>query len=71
MRSFYARVEHNFVVGVDLVDLLASTSIFLLQRYCGIERPGPPLRVRLRETGFTVRSTRCLKVTGGCLSLSL
>ena len=25
----FARVEHNFVVGVDLVNLLASTSIFL------------------------------------------
>ena len=43
----------------------------LVQRYCEMKRPGPTLRVRLRETGFTVRSTRCLKVTGGCLSLSL
>ena len=25
----FARVEHNFVVGVDLVNLLASTSLFL------------------------------------------
>ena len=43
----------------------------LVQRYCEMKRPGPTLRVRLRETGFTVASTRCLKVTGGCLSLSL
>ena len=43
----------------------------LVRRYCEMKRPGPTLRVRLRETGFTVRSTRCLKVTGGCLSLSL
>ena len=35
------------------------------------EAAGPTLRVRLRETGFTVTSTRCLKVTGGCLSLTL
>ena len=43
----------------------------LVQRYCGMKRPRPTLRVRLRETGFTVASTRCLKVTDGCLSLSL
>ena len=43
----------------------------LVQWYCEMKRPGPTLRVRLRETGFTVASTRCLKVTGGCLSLSL
>ena len=41
----------------------------LVRRYCEMKRPGPTLRVRLRETGFTVASTRCLKVTGGCLSL--
>ena len=55
-----ARVEHNFVVGVDLVKLLAATSLILLQRYCEMKRPGPTLRVRLRETGFSVASTRCL-----------
>ena len=49
----FARVEHNFVVGVDLVILLASTSLFLLRRYCGMKRPGPILHVRLRETGPT------------------
>ena len=43
----------------------------LVQRYCEMKRPGPTLCVRLRETGFTVASTRCLKVTDGCLSLSL
>ena len=51
--------------------LLAVTSCYLVQRHCEMKRPGPTLRVRLRETGFTVTSTRCLKVTGGCLSLSL
>ena len=50
MRSFYARVEHNFVVGVDVVNFLAATSLILLQRYCGMKRPGPTLHVRLRET---------------------
>ena len=49
----FARVEHNFVVGVDLVNLLAATSLFLLQRYCGMKWPGPTLHVRLRETGST------------------
>ena len=49
----FARVEHNFVVGVDFVILLASTSLFLLRRYCGMKRPGPTLHVRLRETGST------------------
>ena len=49
----FARVEHNFVVGVDLVNLLAYASLFLLQRYCGMKRPGPTLHVRLRETGST------------------
>ena len=53
MRSYYARVEHNFVVGVDLVNLLAATSLILLQRYCGMKWPGPTLHVRLRETGST------------------
>ena len=49
----FARVEHNFVVGVDLVNLLASTSLFLLQRYCGMKRPGPTLHIRLCETSST------------------
>ena len=29
----------------------------LVRRYCEMKRPGPTLRVRLRETGFTVTST--------------
>ena len=49
----FARVEHNFVVGVDIVNLLDTTSLFLLQRHCGMKRPGPTLHVRLRETGST------------------
>ena len=32
---FFARVEHNFVVGVDFVILLASTSLFLLNGIVG------------------------------------
>ena len=71
MRRFYARVEHKVVVGDDLFNLLTVTSHTLVQRYCEMKWLGPTLRVRLRETGFTVASTRCLKVTGGCLSLSL
>ena len=53
MRSFYARVEHKAVVGVDFVNLLATTSLILFWRHRGIKRHGPTLHVRLRETGST------------------
>ena len=49
----FSRVEHKFVVGVDVVNFLAATSLILLPRYCGMKRPGPTLHVRLRETGST------------------
>ena len=51
MRRFYARVEHKVVVGDDLVNLLAVTSLILIRQHCGMKRPGPTLHVRLRETG--------------------
>ena len=51
MRSFYARVEHKAVVGVDIVNLLAVTSLILIRRHHGMKRPGPTLHVHLRETG--------------------
>ena len=50
---FFARVEHKFVVGVDVANFLATTSLILLRRHLGIKRPGPTLHVRLRETGST------------------
>ena len=53
MRSYYARVEHKAVVGVDHVNLLAATSLVLIRQHCGMKRPGPTLHVRLRETGST------------------
>ena len=53
MRSYYARVEHKVVVGVDIVNLLAVTNLILIRRHCGMKRPGPALHVRLRETGST------------------
>ena len=53
MRSFYARVEHKLVVGVDIVNFLATTSLILFRLYCGMKRPGLTLHVRLRETGST------------------
>ena len=65
----FARVEHNFVVGVDLVNLLAATSLFLRQRYCWMKRPGPTLRVRLCETGST--DMLRTQVAGGCQFLQL
>ena len=53
MRSFYARVEHKAVVGVDFVNLLAVTSLILIRRHRGMKRPEPTLHVLLRETGST------------------
>ena len=47
----FARVEHKFVVGVDVVNFLATTSLILLQRYYGMKRPGPTLHVHVHETG--------------------
>ena len=49
----YCTSRTQFVVGVDVVNFLAATSLILLQRYCGMKRPGPTLHVRLRETGST------------------
>ena len=53
MRSFYAQLEHKAVVGVDIVNLLAVTSLILIRWHRGMKRPGPTLHVRLRETGST------------------
>ena len=53
MRSYYARVEHKVVVGIDIVHLLAVTSLILIRRHRGMKRPVPTLHVRLRETGST------------------
>ena len=53
MCSFYARVEHNFVVGIDVVNLLATTSIILFGRHRAMKRPGPTLHVLLHEIGST------------------
>ena len=53
MHSFYARVEHKAVVGVDIVNLLAVASLILIRQHRGMKRPGPTLHVHLRETGST------------------
>ena len=53
MRSFYARVEHKAVVGIDFVNLLVVTSLILIRRHRGMKRPGPTLHVLLRETSYT------------------
>ena len=39
MRSFYARVEHKAVVGVDIVNLLAITGLILIRQHHGMKRP--------------------------------
>ena len=41
----------------------------LVRRYCWMKRPGPILRVRLRETGST--DVLCTQVASGCLFLQL
>ena len=41
----------------------------LVWRYCWMKRPGPTLRVRLRETGST--DMLCTQVAGGCQFLQL
>ena len=53
MHSFYARVEHKAVVGVDIANFLAVTSLILIRQHHGMKRPGRTLHVRLRETGST------------------
>ena len=51
MRSYYARVEHKIVVGVDVVNFLATTSLILLH-------PTIPLsKKRLVEASEMTRST--------------
>ena len=42
MRSYYARVEHKLVVGVDVVNFLATTSLILFRRHRGMKRPNRP-----------------------------
>ena len=53
MCSFYARVEHKAIVGMDIVNLPVVTSLILIRRHRGMKRPGPTLHIRLRETGST------------------
>ena len=57
------------VVGVNFVNLLAVTSLILIRRHRGMKRPGPTLRVSLRETGST--DVLCTQVAGGCQFLQL
>ena len=73
MRSFYARVEHKAVVGVDFVNLLAITSLILIQRHRGMNRPGPTLHVLLPYVRQVPPTDMHLlhKVASGCQSLPL
>ena len=48
MRSFYARVEHKAVVGVDIVNLHVVTSIILIQRHRGPFTTFPNSGIRAR-----------------------
>ena len=71
MRRFYARVEHKVVVGDDLFNLLAVTSLILIRWHCGMKQPGPTLHVHLREKGPPTDMHLMHKVASGCLSLPL
>ena len=64
----YARVEHKELLG-DTSHTAYQQRLTLIQRYCWMKRPGPTLRVRLHETGFT--AVLCTQVTSGCLFLQL
>ena len=70
MRRCFVRVEHNVFVGVDA---LVATSF--CTRYfggiVGMKRPGPTLRVRLRETGSALDMQLVLhkQLAGVCPSL--
>ena len=70
MRSFFARVEQKFVVGVDVVNFLATTSLIFIQRHRGMKRPGPTLHVIVHETGSTTDMQLVLHkwLAGVCLS---
>ena len=50
MRRCFVRVEHNVVVGVDLLVATHPRVLWIL-RDSGMKRPGPTLLVRVRETG--------------------
>ena len=71
MRSFYARVEHKVVVGVNFVNLLAVTSLILIQRHCGMKRPGPTLHYTYVRQVPPTDMHLMHKVASGCLSLPL
>ena len=58
-------------VGIDSIIVTLSRA---LANVVGIElmkRPGPTLRVRLRETGSATHMAGSIYVASGCLSLSL
>ena len=50
MRTCFVRVEHNIFVGVDAL-VATSFCTWYSGGIVGMKRPGPTLRVRLRDTG--------------------
>ena len=50
MRSYYARVEHKEVVGVD-VQISYLWFLIWIRLYCGIKWLEPTLHVLAHETG--------------------
>ena len=63
MRSFYARVEHKAVVGVDIVNLIAITSLILIRRHRSSPRTSADsccllTMLTTREGGTTVSAPK-------------
>ena len=69
MRRCFVRVEHNSVVGVDSLVATSFRALWILRDGL-MKRPGPTLRVRLRETGSALDMQLVLhkQLAGVCLS---
>ena len=67
----FARVEHKFVVGVDVVNFLATTSLILLWQHRGMKRLDRPYTYAYVRQVPPTNMHSLHKVASGCLSLPL
>ena len=56
-------------MGVD-IQIASFLGLFLIQRYCGMKRPGPTLHVHVHETGSIDRHVTLLHKDGWRVSVS-
>ena len=56
-------------MGVD-IQIASSLGLFLIQRYCGMKRPGPTFHVHIHETGSIDRHVTLLHKDGWRVSVS-